>query len=107
MEPQSSIVKLDPRIDERWSAFVCRHPRSSIFHQGPWLEALHQTYGYRSVVYCKTREKEIVSGIVFCEIRSWLTGNRLVSLPFSDHCEPLVENAGEVNQLLASASQEL
>lgn len=27
----------------------------------------------------------------FCRIKSWLTGRRLVSVPFSDHCEPLGE----------------
>jgi lipid II:glycine glycyltransferase (peptidoglycan interpeptide bridge formation enzyme) len=29
---------------------------------------------------------------VFCEVRSRLTGNRLVSIPFSDHCEPLIDD---------------
>jgi hypothetical protein len=33
-------------------------------------------------------------GVAFCQVRSWLTGRRLVSLPFSDHCEPLVTNTG-------------
>ena len=32
-------------------------------------------------------------------VRSWLTGNRLVSLPFSDHCEPLVEHTEQFRQL--------
>jgi hypothetical protein len=30
--------------------------------------------------------------LVFCRVRSWLTGRRSISLPFSDHCEPLVES---------------
>src|SRR5439155_12205799 len=44
--------------------------------------------------------------VLFCEITSWLTGNRLVSLPFSDHCEPLVENPEELRLLLAHVSQQ-
>jgi hypothetical protein len=28
---------------------------------------------------------------VFCRVKSWLTGKRLVSLPFSDHCDPLTD----------------
>ena len=31
-------------------------------------------------------------GLVLCEVNSWMTGRRLVSLPFSDHCDPLVED---------------
>ena len=34
-------------------------------------------------------------GFVLCEVESWLTGRRLVSLPFSDHCEPLIEGPAE------------
>jgi hypothetical protein len=37
--------------------------------------------------------------MLFCEIRSWLTGHRLVSLPFSDHCEPLVDAATDVDEI--------
>ncbi|MFY9725043.1 MAG: GNAT family N-acetyltransferase [Bryobacteraceae bacterium] len=34
-------------------------------------------------------------GLVFCRVASWITGRRLISLPFSDHCEPLVNNASD------------
>jgi hypothetical protein len=43
---------------------------------------------------------ELTSGIVFCKVKSWLTGSRLVSLPFSDHCDPLVESSAEFDNLL-------
>ena len=42
---------------------------------------------------------ELTSGVVFCEVKSWLTGRRLVSLPFSDHCDPLVESSAEFDDL--------
>jgi Acetyltransferase (GNAT) domain len=35
--------------------------------------------------------------MVFCQIDSWLTGRRMVSLPFADHCEPLVERVEDRN----------
>jgi hypothetical protein len=35
----------------------------------------------------------LTNAIVLCEIDSWLTGRRLVSLPFSDHCDLLVASA--------------
>ncbi len=34
-------------------------------------------------------------GVVFCRVSSWITGTRLVSLPFADHCEPLLNDLGE------------
>jgi CelD/BcsL family acetyltransferase involved in cellulose biosynthesis len=87
-----SVYKLNPLQDPRWQSFVDRHPRGSVFHTPYWLEALHRTYGYEPVVYTTTPPgKELLNGIVFCRIRSWLSGSRLVSLPFSDHCEPLAD----------------
>ena len=34
-------------------------------------------------------DEPLENGFLFCRVESWLTGRRLVSLPFSDHCEPL------------------
>jgi Acetyltransferase (GNAT) domain len=44
----------------------------------------------------------LTNALVFCEIRSSLTGKRIVSLPFSDHCEPLVDRGDEAEFLIAS-----
>jgi hypothetical protein len=44
------------------------------------------------------------NGLVFCRVESWSTGRRLVSLPFSDHCEPLADDA---TSLLTAAEQSL
>jgi lipid II:glycine glycyltransferase (peptidoglycan interpeptide bridge formation enzyme) len=40
------------------------------------------------------------NGLVFCRIKSWLTGSRLVSLPFSDHCEPLCDSTEDLSFLI-------
>ena len=88
-----SVYKLNPLQDPRWQSFVDRHPRSSVFHTTQWLEALRRTYRYEPVVYTTTPPaSELSNGVVFCRIRSWLSGSRLVSLPFSDHCEPLTSS---------------
>ena len=97
-----SVYKLNPLQDPRWQNFVERHPHGSVFHTVYWLEALRRTYGYEPIVYTTTSPgKELVNGIVFCRIHSWVSGNRLVSLPFSDHCEPLADTA-EMAELMDS-----
>lgn len=97
-----SVYKLNPLQDSRWQDFVDRHPHGSVFHSTQWLDALRRTYGYEPVVYTTTPPaKELSNGIVFCRVRSWLSGSRLVSLPFSDHCEPLA-NPAEIAELIHS-----
>lgn len=103
-----TVYKIDPMKDRRWAEFLHKHVDSSVFHTPGWLEALQRTYGYEPVVYTTSRPKtELRSGLPFCRINTWLTGRRLVSLPFSDHCTPLVENSAELACLLTSLQREL
>jgi CelD/BcsL family acetyltransferase involved in cellulose biosynthesis len=100
-QASADVFLLDPLRDPRWSAFVERHRDASIFHSTGWLEALRRTYGYEPLVVTTSGEDEPLShGIVLCRVRSWATGYRLVSLPFSDHCDPLVDNPGELETLI-------
>jgi CelD/BcsL family acetyltransferase involved in cellulose biosynthesis len=90
------VYRLDPLQDPRWAALVQRHRQASVFHTPGWLEALQRTYGFEPVAFTTSAPQEALSnGIVFCDVRSWLTGRRLVSLPFSDHCDPLVDDADQ------------
>lgn len=98
-----AIQRVDPLEDARWEEFLERHPRASVFHSTPWLKALYKTYGYRPVVYATVQQgRHFQDGLVVCEIESWLTGRRLVSLPFSDHCEPLVDEFADPGALFAA-----
>jgi hypothetical protein len=47
------------------------------------------------------------NAIVLCRVKSWLTGHRLVSLPFSDHCEPLVDSPEDVDVLASALEDEV
>jgi len=78
-----------------------RHPRSSFYHSRPWLESLKRTYGYSRGLHDVTAGQRIKKWPVFCRIASWLTGRRIVSLPFSDHCEPLVDSQDVLEQLVS------
>ena len=99
----TSCYQLDPTKDLRWVALVEKHPHASVFHSVAWLQALRNTYGYEPVVFTTSPpDAELKNAIVFCRIESWLTGRRLVSLPFSDHCEPLCDSSQDVAVLLSS-----
>lgn len=98
---------IDPLRDPRWPEFLGRHARATVFHSVEWLRVLSGCYSYVPVVYTTSREGcALENAILFCQVRSWMTGNRLVSLPFSDHCEPLVDTASELQVLLEAARQE-
>jgi len=101
------IHRLDPLRDQRWPALVDRHPSASLFHTTAWLEALRQTYGYKPVAFTTSAPTgALANGLLFCRVQSWLRSPRLVSLPFSDHCEPLC-NSEEIEFLMRYLQGEL
>lgn len=93
-------MKLDPIRDPRWPAFLAGHPLASVFHSPGWLLALQRTYRYEPLAFTTSAPgQSLRNGIVFCQVNSWITGTRLVSLPFSDHCQPLIEDPDDAAAL--------
>jgi len=102
------IHEVRPLADPRWPQMVKNDSKTSVFHSVEWLTALQETYGYEPLGYTSTAPGAPLSNaLLFCRVKSWLTGHRLVSLPFSDHCEPLVDGVDQLHELLTPALQEL
>jgi len=98
------VYQINPETDPRWSLLAESHPNASIFHTPQWLEALRLTYGYSAVAFTTCPPGHpLTNGVALCRLSSWLTGSRLVSIPFSDHCDPLVENPEDVTRLISAA----
>jgi CelD/BcsL family acetyltransferase involved in cellulose biosynthesis len=94
---------LNPLTDRRWQALLHKHPSASVFHAPGWLSALQRTYGYEPVVMTTCPpEAELTNGVPLCRVKSVFTGARWVSVPFSDHCEPLASSPIELDGLLTS-----
>jgi CelD/BcsL family acetyltransferase involved in cellulose biosynthesis len=97
------VYEVDPLQDPRWNELVQSHAQGCVFHSPSWLKALRGAYGYDPIVVSTCApNKQLTNGLVFCRVESWLTGHRFVSLPFSDHCDPLVNSEEELDLLLAS-----
>jgi len=87
-----NIVRVDPRDDLLWRRFVEQAP-SGVFHSPSWIQVLTDTYGWEASAYVILNDRgEPCAGIPFCRI-SDILGERIVALPFSDYCDPLVNDA--------------
>jgi len=102
------IYTFDPRRDPRWTDWAAKQPLANAFCSSGWLEALARTYGYRPRVYTTSAPgAPLENAVVMCEVRSRLTGRRLVSLPFSDHCEALVGSQQEMDEVVQALRAEV
>jgi hypothetical protein len=107
-ERPSGVHLIRPLEDARWRRFVRSHPGSSVFHSTEWLSALQKTYGFEPLALTTSSPRNSLrSALLFCRVESWITGHRLVSLPFSDHCALLAADPEDLPRLLAGARAEL
>jgi len=83
------IVSISPQTDPLWQNLIERH-QSDVFHSPEWMRVLAETYDFDLQAYVLLDEaREPVAGLPFCRIND-IKGQRLVALPFSDYCDPLV-----------------
>jgi CelD/BcsL family acetyltransferase involved in cellulose biosynthesis len=86
-----NIIKLNPLSDPRWQDFVAQCP-SSVFHSPAWIRVVTETYEFNSHALLALGETgEAKAGIAYCRVEE-VMDPRVVSLPFSDYCDPLVDN---------------
>jgi CelD/BcsL family acetyltransferase involved in cellulose biosynthesis len=98
---------IDPLTDPMWEELLARHAAASIFQSRGWLQALKRTYGYEPVALAtRSQAGALSSALVFCRVKSWCTGHRLVSLPFSDHCDPILESGDDMEVLVDALKQQ-
>ncbi|MGE0822318.1 MAG: lipid II:glycine glycyltransferase FemX [Candidatus Binatia bacterium] len=94
-----TVVCLDPRTDQLWQRLLAQH-RSSVFHSPAWVRVLTETYGLDLQAYVLLdRTEEPRAGVPFCRFAD-ITGERMVILPFSDYCDPLVRDRSDWNDLM-------
>lgn len=89
------IETIDPRTTPEWDAFVASHPEATVFHTSAWCRVLTDTYRYKPMyVVSRGATGLITGGVPLMVVDSLLTSRRLVGLPFSDVCGPLLSEVG-------------
>lgn len=86
----TSVEFIDPIESPSWATLVEASPTAEIFHHPRWLGLLQAQYGYELTACCVRGEDGVEAALPLAHVSSRLTGKRLVSLPFSDVCSPLL-----------------
>jgi CelD/BcsL family acetyltransferase involved in cellulose biosynthesis len=74
------------------AAGLAEHRFASLFSSPLWIEAIAQSYGF-AISAATTGDNGVAEGaLLFAHIAD-ARGERIVCLPFSDYCDPLLENA--------------
>ncbi|MFO7569375.1 MAG: GNAT family N-acetyltransferase [Smithellaceae bacterium] len=93
------VEVLRPSDYPDWNNQLAPEAGCSFFHTAQWADVLTQSYGYRPVYFAIRDTNRIANLLAVMEVKSFLTGNRGVSLPFTDACEPIAESAAHFHAL--------
>lgn len=99
------VVEIDPLNDPRWSDLESRTPYGSIFTSAKWLRVLQRTYDFAIRGTAIEDASGRLTGALAHVSISDMRGKRLVSLPFSDYCDPLVADPSVWSQLASALVQ--
>lgn len=91
---------IEPLKHPNWKGFVESHPDMVIFHHPTWLRLLADQYGFTPLAACVVDADRIAAALPMCIVKGLRGRQRLVSLPFSDYCSPLVSSTGQVETIL-------
>ena len=80
---------LNPITYPNWDNLIKEFPGHSIFHTSAWAKVLYECYGYEPVYFAEMNGESPTGIIPVMEVKSKLTGDRGVSLPFTDFCNVL------------------
>ena len=76
------VRKLQPADFSRWDEFVRDCSEATFFHRAGWSPVIERAFGHRTNFLFAEAEGRIEGVLPLAEVRSFLFGNTLVSLPF-------------------------
>lgn len=95
-----SIARLNPIEIKNWNQMILRTGQSSIFHTCEWASVLINSFKYSPNYIGLIDNSEISLVVPLFGINSIITGRRAISLPFSDHCDPILSAGTNVDELI-------
>src|SRR5262245_43860255 len=100
----NSIFCIEAQSDLRWQEFVGQRS-SRVFHSPDWLRVLATTYELDVKRYLLLDENgAVVAGLPACRVVDFKR-ERVVTLPFSDYCDPLVDDMTQWDSLVEELTQ--
>jgi CelD/BcsL family acetyltransferase involved in cellulose biosynthesis len=105
MTPQTAVLDAN---DARWVDYVGAHPAATPFHHPSWLRLVSDCYGFPAFVLgALDAGGDVVAGTPMVEVRHARFRPRLVALPFTDYCPPLLTSATGAEALRAGLTNAL
>jgi len=92
---------VDPRTFTNWNSMIQNSSDEyTIFHTSNWSSVLSDSYGFRACYFAIIEGDRFIFLLPIMEVHNFLFGKKGICLPFTDYCNPIINNKVELNDLL-------
>jgi len=88
-----NLQVINPIEYRGWNELLLSNQEYSFFHSSNWAMVLYESYHYKPLYFTMIDSGRLLVLVPVMEIKSLFTGQRGVSLPFTDYCEPVIDKA--------------
>ncbi|NQE53349.1 hypothetical protein C5S29_07125 [ANME-1 cluster archaeon GoMg3.2] len=101
------MIGITSKVKENeWREFLEKSESATIYHTPEWKEVLEKSFGYKPYyLFAEDEENKLCGILPLFQVKSLLTGNRLVSLPFSYICGPIADSDDILRGLVSDAKR--
>lgn len=107
MNPSVKTLTIEQAEAKGWNDMVAVHPLGSVFQHTAFLRTIAATFG-QTRPYCVSLlddNERCLGGLALFRVKSWLTGCRLVSIPFAFYADPMIDSREEFEALFQEVLQ--
>ena len=96
------ILTRDQAESKGWDVMVAEHPNGSVYHHTAFADVVSRTFRHTEPYFVSLVDDcdHLRGGLLVSLVRSWLTGNRLVSIPWACYADPMVALSRRVQAAL-------
>lgn len=98
-----NVQIVNPVNEPQWDQQLAAGEDDCFFHSAAWAEVVSRSFAYRPVYFLLAETGRPPALLPMMEVKSVATGNRGVSLSFSDYCEPHAADRETFDRLLERA----
>lgn len=91
------ILTIEQAESKGWNNMVAEHPLGSVYQHTAFGRVIASTFGHLRPYYMALLDESgrYVGGLALFLVKSWLTGSRLVSIPWACYADPMIGSLGE------------
>ncbi len=97
----NEIKIIDPAATDSWDRLLLSNGTCSFFQSSNWAKVLMESYDYTPLYFAVIKRGKLTALTPFMEVNSIVTGKRGVSLPFTDCCEPILDDEERFSEIFA------